>query len=286
VWALDSNGNFLSTPVGIVTGTNTSLESIETLFGQDLNADGTIGPPPPPPPVLIQTDGPTSLVEVGNNFDLYNTSTQTGPSIKVGGVAVTAGEFGTYTPIGAVQVAGGGYDVAWHDPSSGLYTVWALDSNGNYLSSPVGVVPGNNAALESIETTFGQDLNGDGTIGVPASGVTVTTNLRSAANSLADNFHFAGDGDGGSTGQTPQGTQNSAVTNEGHDPFVFVPNHGPAGTANFIQQTDLMPFNSTAFTDTHAAPTATHEDTFRGSPIHDTTQAAHWLAHHSDFHFV
>ena len=27
-------------------------------------------------------------------------------------------EFGTWTPIGAVQVAGGGYDVAWQDPSS------------------------------------------------------------------------------------------------------------------------------------------------------------------------
>jgi hypothetical protein len=32
---------------------------------------------------------------------------------------MTAGEFGTWTPIGAVQVAGGGYDIAWHDPSSG-----------------------------------------------------------------------------------------------------------------------------------------------------------------------
>ena len=61
--------------------------------------------------------------------------------------AVTVGEFGTWTPIGAVQVAGG-YDVAWHDPSSGLYTVWSTDSNGNYLSNLIGAVAGNNSALE------------------------------------------------------------------------------------------------------------------------------------------
>ena len=38
------------------------------------------------------------------------------------------------TPIGAVQ-AGGGYDVAWKDTASGLYTAWSTDSNGNYLSN-------------------------------------------------------------------------------------------------------------------------------------------------------
>ena len=84
-----------------------------------------------------------------------------------GGSVVTAGEFGTWTPIGAVQVAGGGYDVAWHDPSSGLYTVWSTDSNGNYLSNLIGAVTGNSSALETFETIFNQDLNGDGTIGLP-----------------------------------------------------------------------------------------------------------------------
>ena len=66
-----------------------------------------------------------------------------------------------------MQVAGGGYDVAWQDPGSGLYTVWSTDSNGNYLSNLIGVVSGTSTALESLETTFNQDLNGDGTIGIP-----------------------------------------------------------------------------------------------------------------------
>ena len=77
------------------------------------------------------------------------------------------GEFAGWTPIGAVQVAGGGYDVAWKDASTGLYTVWSTDSNGNYLSNLIGAVSGTSTALEALETTFNQDLNGDGTIGIP-----------------------------------------------------------------------------------------------------------------------
>ena len=78
---------------------------------------------------------------------------------------MTAGEFGGWTPIGAVQVAGGGYDVAWKITGTGQYTVWSTDSNGNYLVEFIGAVSGNSTALESLETTFHQDLNGDGVIG-------------------------------------------------------------------------------------------------------------------------
>ena len=45
--------------------------------------------------------------------------------------------------------------------------MWNTDSNGNYLSNIVAVGPGTSTALETIETTFNQDLNGDGTIGIP-----------------------------------------------------------------------------------------------------------------------
>ena len=48
----------------------------------------------------------------------------------------------------------------------GQYTVWSTDSNGNYLSNVIGAVSGNSLALETLETTFNQDLNGDGTTGV------------------------------------------------------------------------------------------------------------------------
>ena len=43
--------------------------------------------------------------------------------------------------------------------------MWNTDSSGNYVSSASDVVSGTSAALESFETSFQQDLNGDGSIG-------------------------------------------------------------------------------------------------------------------------
>ena len=117
---------------------------------------------------MIQTDGSTALTEVANNFFSRYHQQRHGPRAEIGGAAVTAGEFGGWTPIGAVQVAGGGYDIAWKNTSTGQYTVWSTDSNGNYLSNVIGAVAGNSAALEALETTFNQDLNGDGAIGLYA----------------------------------------------------------------------------------------------------------------------
>ena len=67
---------------------------------------------------------------------------------------------GSWVPIAAVQTASG-YDVALELPASNEFTVWATNSSGAYVSSLVGIVPGNNATLESLETVFNQDLNGD-----------------------------------------------------------------------------------------------------------------------------
>ena len=36
------------------------------------------------------------------------------------------------------------------------------------IANITGLVAGNSVALESLETTFQQDLNGDGTIGIPS----------------------------------------------------------------------------------------------------------------------
>ena len=90
-----------------------------------------------------------------------------GPELKQFGTAVVAGQFGPWTPIGAVQTATG-YDIAWEIPGANQFSVWSTDSNGNYISNIIGQVSGTNTALEAIELVFGQDLNGDGTIGIPA----------------------------------------------------------------------------------------------------------------------
>ena len=186
VWSTDSNGNYLSNIIGAVAGNNSALEYLETTFDQDLNGDGTIGLPK----VIIQTDGTTALTEVGSNFFLNNTSGGTGPELMLNGAGVTPAVLGAWTPIGAVQVAGGDYDVAFHDSSSGLYTVWSTDSNGNYLSNIIGAVAGNSSALESLETTFGQDLNGDGHVGPPPSPppTIIQTDGTTALTEVGNNF--------------------------------------------------------------------------------------------------
>ena len=54
-----------------------------------------------------------------------------------------------------------GYEVAWEDPGADQYKVWSTDSNGNFISDTPARV-GKQPALEALETTFNQDLNGDG----------------------------------------------------------------------------------------------------------------------------
>ena len=71
----------------------------------------------------------------------------------------------SWTPIGAVQTATG-YEVVWQLTGADQYTVWNTDSDGNFVSDPLGVVSGTSYALESLEASFQQDLNGDGTIGL------------------------------------------------------------------------------------------------------------------------
>jgi hypothetical protein len=57
--------------------------------------------------------------------------------------------------------------VAWKTTGGDQYQIWTTDSSGAYLSSPF---LGSGAQVESYETSFNDDLNGDGTIGVqPAS---------------------------------------------------------------------------------------------------------------------
>jgi serralysin len=146
------------------------------------------------PTVTIESSGSTSLVKVGANFFLDGVSSGSGPELQRGGAAVSAG--GIWTPIGAEQTATG-YDVAWKLNGANDYIVWATDSSGNFVSYVLPEMAGNNATLEALETTFHQDLNGDGTIGIPAGG----SASHAAAPSLSammggsgnDNFAFRAD---------------------------------------------------------------------------------------------
>ena len=121
------------------------------------------------PPYVIRTDtnafGSTTLVEHGGQYFLDNGGTS-GPALNYGGSPTVMGEFGGWTPIGAVPTSRG-YDVAWKLAGANAYSVWSVDGNGNYISSIVSGVPGANLGLEVLERTFNQDLNRDGRIGPP-----------------------------------------------------------------------------------------------------------------------
>jgi serralysin len=194
IWTTDSSGNFISTTQPM-SGATSIIETAETAFHQDFNGDGVIGVPG----TVIEAQGSTSLVEVGTKFFLDSISTGTGPSLKYAGADVIAGQFGGWTPIATEQTTSG-YEVAWKLAGVDEYSIWSTDSSGNTISNNViGLVTGNNSALESIETSFHQDLNGDGVIGVPGTVIEaqgVTSLVQVGTNFFLDSTSSASAGPG------------------------------------------------------------------------------------------
>ena|GEM_PF-2658858 len=164
VWNTDAAGDCTTSPTaGAVFGSDLGLETLETSFQQDLNGDGTVGPPPPTP---IESFGTTILMLSAGQYLLNPIGGGTGPTLKSGGRPLTSTQLGVWTPIGAEQISGG-YEVAFKNASTSQFVVWDTDTSGNCTASPTGAVSGSDIGLETLETSFQQDLNGDGTIGVP-----------------------------------------------------------------------------------------------------------------------
>jgi hypothetical protein len=131
---------------------------------------------------VIESNGSTSLTEVGNQFYLY--SGGVGPALTYGGAAVVAGQYGAWAPIAAEQTASG-YEVAWKLAGADQYTVWSTDSSGNYLTNVIGIVSGTNSTLQSLEPSFYQDLNSDGFIGSPSTVIEASGNVIVSVPSFA-----------------------------------------------------------------------------------------------------
>ncbi|WP_238261228.1 family 16 glycosylhydrolase, partial [Methylobacterium mesophilicum] len=112
----------------------------------------------------LEAFGATQLDQVGSGFFLDD-STGSGPSLKLNGSAVTAAQFGSWTPIGAEKTATG-YEVAFKLTGADQFTVWNTDANGNYTAMALNMVSGSDPSLLRLEKSFAQDLNNDGQIGV------------------------------------------------------------------------------------------------------------------------
>jgi serralysin len=284
IWSVDSTGHYISNLASGIAGTSTTLENYETTFQQDLNNDGSIGPPPPPPPTVIEHSGATALLQSGGDYFLNpvsNLTTVAGPELMFNGSPVTVGMWTGWAPVAAEQVSGG-YDVAFYNASTGLYNIWSVDSTGHYISNLASGISGTSTTLENFETTFQQDLNNDGHIGVPTGtspATSVASNSVSATtNSLLglspDHFHFGTD----LVGQTSTPSGGAAATIE-HEAFLFSP--GPIGGLNAATAMDTMPISSAALINIHAALSAAHDDVL-GNP----SDLMHLLANHSDFHLI
>ncbi|MCA6120285.1 protease, partial [Bradyrhizobium sp. WSM 1738] len=175
VWSVDGNGNYI-TNTAPASGSSSGIVSLETSFQQDLNGDGTIGVALASG-TAIESLGSTKLVQVGNNYYLASVSGNSGPELYCYGAPVVVGQFGAWTPIGTEQTASG-YQVVLKYGTADSYIVWSVDGNGNYITNTA-PASGSSSGIVSLETSFQQDLNGDGTIGVALASGTAIESLGS-----------------------------------------------------------------------------------------------------------
>ena len=218
IWQTDSNGNFQS--FAVYAGNSAALENLENSFHQDLNGDGVIGVPSVVPTVtatVIESAGSTKLDLVGSNFFLDPVSGGSGPTLKYNGSAIATGQFDPYIPVGVEQTSSG-YQVALKNSGTGQFSIWQTDSNGNFQS--FAVYAGNSAALENLENSFHQDLNGDGVIGVPSVVPTVIESAGSTKLDLVGSNYFLDPVSGGSGPALKY--NGSAVSTGQFDPYVPV----------------------------------------------------------------
>ncbi|WP_431014817.1 M10 family metallopeptidase C-terminal domain-containing protein [Bradyrhizobium pachyrhizi] len=198
VWNADSNGNYVSSATAVVSGSSTILETFESSFHQDLNADGVSGIPAASVTV-VEAAGSTKLDQIGSYYSLDAVSGGTGPSVKHAGTPFAAStQVGAWTPTGAEQTANG-YEIAWKVSGADRHTVWNTDSSGNAISDTIGVVSGSSAALEHLEPSVQQHLDGNGVIGISTLMIAVT----------------------GQTSVTPCPASQGAWIAAGNDSFVF-----------------------------------------------------------------
>ncbi|WP_247361584.1 MULTISPECIES: M10 family metallopeptidase C-terminal domain-containing protein [unclassified Bradyrhizobium] len=294
VWTTDSNGTYVS-DIGLVAANSAALEQLETIFHQDLNGDGTIGLVG----TTIEALGTTSLVQVGSNYYLEPVGSNSGSVLKFGGAALTAGQFGSYWTILGAEAVSGGYDVAWKNSASGLYNIWSSDSSGNYVTDLLSSASPNSGSLESFETIFHQDLNGDGTIGSTSASSAMAAPDGAPVGPpqwldqhFRNDFHFVDAPNAGALAATqPSQSASLPFIHIAHDSFVFTPTLDQS-SLYLAGSKHARQFDKGA--DWGSVLTIIHGDTLGEAAIDtpgDATILQHFeiaqlLAHQGNFHLV
>ena len=190
VWNVDSSGNFTGDATGVLASNSLELAGVEAAFGDGKFAGSGVDPATA---TKIATNGTTTLAELevngsktGDAYEL-NPAGGGGPLLEVNGGVVTKGQFQAgWTPVGAVQTATG-YEVAFKN-NQNQFVVWNTDSNGNFISDATGILSSTSWQLENLETTFGEDLNGDGTTGPTMT--QIATNSVTQLDAVANQFQL------------------------------------------------------------------------------------------------
>jgi hypothetical protein len=242
-WNTDSSGNCVSGALDPTSGTSAALQAMEISFQQDLNGDGSIGSvggstgsgggstgtPPPSSPTVIEAFGSTSLVQDGSSYFLQPHG-GTAVELSYGGTPVVAGQFGQWAPIAAEQTASG-YQVVWKLTGADQYLAWNTDSNGNCVSGALDPTSGTSPALQAMEISFNQDLNGDGYTGPVLNGSSGGQTLTAGSNPT-----------------TLIGGPSDILTGgAGADTFVFKSDFGSNVVNNFTPGADTLQFSQSMF---------------------------------------
>jgi hypothetical protein len=190
----------------------------------------------------IEANGVISLIQAGNKYYFDDGTANVPPLLKFFGAACVVNFWNAaypgmgWAPIGVEKTASG-YEVAWKD-ASGDYTAWNTDNNGNYISNigNMGWVSGTSTAFESLESSFNQDLNKDGYIGLVLNGSSGGQTLTATSSPTA----LIG------------GPNDILSGGAGADTFVFPTNFGSNTVKNFTPGTDALQFSQAMFADVAA----------------------------------
>lgn len=166
-WSFDSNWNAVSGTEPVSTQSFSSY-SLEKTFGVDLNNDKLLGSPYS----SIATDGVTTLYRTKREGTLsVGTGTDLPLSLRWGGTLLVDNDprLVGWKAVAAVNT-GGVNRLIWKYTQTGDLATWAFDSQWNAVS---GTTPVSASSPDSwiYEQWSLKDLNNDGLIGVPPSGM-------------------------------------------------------------------------------------------------------------------
>src|SRR6185312_8891851 len=161
---------------------------------------------------------------------------------------------GQWTPIAAEKTASG-YEVAWKAVGADQYMVMGTDNNGNYIAD-TGFVSGKSPVLQAFESSFHQDLNGDGKI--------------SPAATVLDG-HLGNQNLTGTAGPSVLigGPNDTLVGGASADVFVFPQNFGVNAVKNFTPGADQLLFSQSMFANVAAVLSDAHQIGSNVVIVHD-----------------